>query len=178
MFGLLGAVKDVSFIDDFDRADNPAIGNGWTEVGPWEIASNTARRVAAGAGALNAIYRTGSVTDGYAECVPLTTLIGPTTRWDPALLNGYIVHHNLTNTRLLRITLGSIAATLGTSTSLADLASDSLTLESVGSLHRVYLNGSEIIEATEGSYASGVRGILTLDDTNLVAADNYAEGLA
>jgi len=175
---LIPSGSSATFSDNFTRGDSTTVGNGWNEQGPWEISSNTLKRASAGAAALDICYRTGNITAGYSECIPLSDQAGPTIRYDIGVIGGYAARPNAGNVDLYRVNPGGGTITvLATSGVSVNLTTDRLRLRGQGTSLRVYKNGTQIISTTDGTYTTGVRGVLSLSNNNQ-SVDNYREGAA
>lgn len=171
------------FRDDFNRSNSATVGNGWGDLGvdplgPWEISSNQVMRNDASGAINDAIYRTPSAGDQYAECVPLALGIGPCVRISGAA-DGYHVYQTSTAPGLKlfleRRTAGG-GLTIDSSTLMLDLSSDILRIEALGSAISAYKNGVQVLTASSTHYSSGNAGITARFATGDVRADNFAWG--
>lgn len=168
------------FADDFNRANNAAIGNSWLEFGgdpggPWEINGNRLmRRASPNGAAMDTAYRAVKVVDCYVECVPIDDLGGPVVR-TTGTGDGYHAYWSTASGRVFLEKSGGSA--LGQSSVISwTLGTDILRLEVRDTLVTVYKNGSLIIEEPDTAHLWGWRGVRAREATGDVRIDNFAMG--
>lgn len=179
MFGVMAGGLSQIFADEFQRF-GPSVGNGWLEVGTWQMqSSQQVQRVSSGT--LDALYRAESYADQYAECIPLTDRIGPVVRYNPTDSAGGYLAYALSGDLFLEkngppFAWQNIASAGGAA---PNLTTDRLRVEAIGGQITVYVNDVQAISAADSSWPTGHPGIAVqgVSGPSSQAADAFRYGI-
>lgn len=173
----------VAYIDDFNRADQSPIADDWETINNdgVEIFSNEIRAAGLAVNGISAIRNVirNFTADQYSQIQVTTALqtgdyVGPACRCSVGG-NGYYfrVDGNAASQALYKIVSGT-ATQLVVYNTAAIVVGDTLRIEVVGALIKVYRNGSEIISTTDTDLASGQPGVYAhWGNTRASRADNF-----
>ncbi|MFC9497658.1 hypothetical protein [Streptomyces sp. NPDC056982] len=146
-----------SFSDDFNRADNTALGANWVEVtGDWSISSN---RLSPGAAGGTIILRAAAAmasSDHYAQATIAATAVASHGIWcrgNTTLTSGYLWRNDGSNWTLFAVIGGSFVS-IG-SYAAAAAAGDVAKVQAVGTTIKGYVNGTQRVSVTDTGVATG-----------------------
>lgn len=177
--------------DNFNRANvNPINGGTWgTNVvaSPLQIVSNALEPVTLGTRALDTYIALVPANDQWAQ-MSITTL-GVTAYCDfgillrfaaPTVLSGYaLLIDNGVAISIYKFVTGT-ASLLGGPTTISIAVNDLFRFEAIGTTLTGYQNGTQRIQVTDATFASGRAGLHALFTTGAVASDiimdNFAMG--